>query len=183
MITSTVHNQLWEPSVGPDGSLIPERASARVSRGDFLYLPYLGGSNVGYICRFCVSWLIGRQVNDGSIFGGAVRGRNLVGAAEDGAFKDFMDHLVIDNNAFTPDLYTKTLVLYPANDTTLGAPFNTGDSLFDRAAAWYTDLIYLSPRRSFFQHAAPLQTMFAYYFCEFIPGNDPWYGGNAFCFA
>jgi len=63
--------------------------------------------------------------------------------------------------------------LFPQNDPTLGAPFNTGDSLFDRGEAWYTDSMFLSPRRLFFEHAAPLQPMFAYYFKEFIPGNDP----------
>jgi hypothetical protein len=89
-----------------------------------------------------------------------------------------MDYLVIDNSNFTPDIYAKTLAHFPADDPTLGAPFNTGDSLFDRAAAWYTDIMYLTPQRSFFQHGAPLQNMFAYYFREFIPGNDPTSGGN-----
>jgi hypothetical protein len=75
-------------------------------------------------------------------------------------------------------MYAKSLALFPANDPTLGAPFNTGDSLFDRAEAWYTDLMFLTPRRSFFQRAASLQKMFAYYFREFIPGSDPALGGK-----
>lgn len=75
-------------------------------------------------------------------------------------------------------MYTKALALFPADDPTLGAPFNTGDSLFDRVAAWYTDIMFLTPRRSFFQRAAPLQKMFAYYFREFIPKGDRTLGGD-----
>jgi hypothetical protein len=46
MIGSTLNRQLWQPAIGPPGSLIPERASARVIRGHFLHLPYLAGTNV-----------------------------------------------------------------------------------------------------------------------------------------
>lgn len=85
---------------------------------------------------------------------------------------------MIDNSTLTSDVINTFITDFPANDPTLGAPFNTGDSLFDRGAAWYTDQMFLSPRRNFFQHGSPLQPMFAYYFREFIPGNNVELGGK-----
>ena len=99
------------------------------------------------------------------------------GLTEDQAFDQFIGNLILDNRTLTTDVLDKFHELYPANDSSLGGPFNTGDSLFDRAAAWYTDNMYLSARRLLFESAAPHQPLFAYFFTEFIPGNNPTLGG------
>lgn len=124
--------------------------------------------------------LFSTKVNEGTTFSESVLGLNLTGTAQDDAFVDFVGHLFIDNSTLTNDVYDKILEMWPANDPLLGAPFNTGDSLFDRAEAWYTDAMFLSPRRLFFENAAPLQPMFAYYFREFYPGDDFTLGGKYF---
>ncbi|KJA16881.1 hypothetical protein HYPSUDRAFT_71057 [Hypholoma sublateritium FD-334 SS-4] len=156
MVVATLNNQLWQPAVGPVGSFVPERASKRIQSGNFLRVPYLAGTNV----------------NEGTFFSGSVLGLGLSGAAEQAAFINFIGHSVIDNSTLTTDVYDKFVSFYPANDPAEGAPFNTGDSLFDRSEAWYTDQMFLSTRRFFFQHASSKQPMFAYYFREFIPGNS-----------
>lgn len=46
MIDSTLNEQLWEPAIGPAGSFAPERPSQRILSGNYLHVPYLGGSNV-----------------------------------------------------------------------------------------------------------------------------------------
>ena len=104
-------------------------------------------------------------------------GLNTPPQLENEAFDTFIKDLLIDPATVTTDVFDTINVLYPANDSSLGGPFNTGDSLFDRGAAWYTDNMFLAPRRLFFDKAASLQPMFAYYFTEFIPGNDPTLGG------
>ena len=117
------------------------------------------------------------QLNEGTFFTSTLKNLGLSGEAEVNAFKGFINGLVIDNSTLTSDVVDKLVSFYPANDPSLGAPFNTGDSLYDRSAAWYTDQNFLSVRRSFFQRASSLQPMYAYYFTEFIPGNDITVGG------
>ena len=96
---------------------------------------------------------------------------------EDQAFDTYIQDLLVDPSTVTDKTFKTIRQMYPANDTSLGGPFNTGDSLFDRAEAWYGDNMYLAPRRLFFEAAASYQPLFGYYFQEFIPGNDPTMGG------
>ncbi|KAJ4480140.1 alpha/beta-hydrolase [Lentinula aciculospora] len=160
LISEALNGQLWQPCIGPAGSFADAQASTKIRNKDFLHVPYLAGTNV----------------NEGTIFSKSVESLSLIGAAQDEAFINFVSHLVIDNSTLTTEVYDKILALWPANDPLLGAPFNTGDSLFNRAEAWYTDEMFLSPRRLFFENAASLQPMFAYYFREFIPGQNITFG-------
>ncbi|KXN81287.1 Lipase 2, partial [Leucoagaricus sp. SymC.cos] len=157
MISATFNDQLWQPAIGPPGGIVTEEASDKIQRGDFLHLPFLAGTTV----------------NEGNSFVTSLRNQGLTGRAQATAFDTFVRELVIDNTTITQDVLDRFKEFFPENDPTLGAPFNTGDSLFDRAAAYYTDQMFLSPRRLTFQHGSALQPMFAYYFREFIPGNNP----------
>lgn len=119
------------------------------------------------------------KVDEGTSFSKSILGLGLSGTAENSAFNNFTSHLVIDPTTLTTDVLNEFQRLFPANNSVLGAPFNTGDSLFDRGSAWwYTDMMFLSPRRLFFQNGAALQPMFAYYFAELIPGNNPTFGSK-----
>ncbi|KAI5122752.1 hypothetical protein M0805_009835 [Coniferiporia weirii] len=157
MIAGTLNSQLWEPTVGPPGSFVEMRASAKIASGDFLHVPFLAGTNL----------------NEGTTFSETLLNLSHPGVSEDEVFDTFIGNLILDNTTLTQDVLDDFNTLFPANDSSLGGPFNTGDSLFDRAEAWYTDNMFLAARRLFFDKAAATQPMFAYYFKEFIPGNNP----------
>lgn len=96
---------------------------------------------------------------------------------EDATFDTFVRGLLIDPSTVPNATFDTLHALYPANDSSLGGAYHTGDDLFDRGEAWYTDNMYLSARRLLFEKAAPLQPLFAYFFTEFIPGNNLTMGG------
>ena len=114
------------------------------------------------------------------MFAMAVRNLSTPPVLEDAAFKQYILDLFVDPIPITDDVLDAFVALYPANDSSLGAPFNTGDSLYDRAEAWYTDVMFLAPRRLFFEAAAPRQPVYAFLFSEYIPGQDPARGGASF---
>jgi hypothetical protein len=103
-------------------------------------------------------------------------GLGLSGSAEDAAFKQFVKASQINPSMITEDTLDDIVKLYPANTRQLR--FFTGDSLFDRAAAWYADSMYLAPRRRFTAAAANMQPVFTYFFDEFIPGDSLKLGGK-----
>ncbi|KAI9439879.1 Alpha/Beta hydrolase protein [Lactarius indigo] len=61
----------------------------------------------------------------------------IVGINLNEAFEKFVGASQIDESKITQDTLDDILELYPANTKQL--QFSTGDSLFDRAAAWYGD--------------------------------------------
>lgn len=119
------------------------------------------------------------QLNEGTLFSKAVLGLTTPASEEDSAFDTFIRELLIDPSTVTNDTLDTINKLYPADDPTLGGAFHTGDILFDRSEAWYTDNMYLAARRLFFEAAAPHQPLFGYFFNEFIPGNNVTLGGEA----
>lgn len=103
----------------------------------------------------------------------------MSGDAEVAAFERFVKASQIDESKVTQDTLDEIAKAYPANTEQL--PFSTGDSLFDRAAAWYGDNMYLAPRRRFMEAVAkykPEQPVFVYFFTEFVPGDSPKLGGT-----
>lgn len=121
------------------------------------------------------------QLNEGTTFASTLFGLHTPPELEDAAFDSYIRDLLIDPAPVTQDLLNRIHDLYPANSTALGGAFNTGDSLFDRAEAWYSDNMYLGPRRLFFDKAASTNRLFAYFFTEFIPGNSVINGGEHHC--
>jgi hypothetical protein len=100
----------------------------------------------------------------------------LSGSAEVTAFEQFVKASQIDESKVVQDTLDEIVRAYPANTEQM--PFSTGDSLFDRTAAWYGDSMFLAARRHFTAAAAELQPVFAYYFTEFVPGDSLKLGGT-----
>ena len=108
------------------------------------------------------------QLNEGTIFSRVIFNISTPPTQEDAAFTTFIQELLVDPSTVTQSTFDTIHALYPANDSSLGGAFNTGDSLFDRGEAWYSDNMYLAPRRRLFDKAAALQPLFAYFFTELI---------------
>ncbi|KAN0113404.1 Alpha/Beta hydrolase fold [Russula decolorans] len=158
-ISSTLNHQLWQPTIAP-GSFVHVRASAKIALGDFVHVPMIAGTNL----------------NEGTSFSTSLFGLGLSGSAEVTAFEQFVKASNIDESKITQDTLDEIVHAYPANTEQLS--FSTGDSLFDRAAAWYGDSMFLAPRRRFTAAAAKLQPVFTYFFTEFVPGDSPALGGT-----
>ncbi|KAI0094482.1 alpha/beta-hydrolase [Irpex rosettiformis] len=156
MIVKRVNNQLWEPSIGPAGSFAPIRPSLKIASGDFLHVPLISGTNL----------------NEGTSFSVTLLGLNLPSNEQTARLDQFIRDLLIDPSTVEDSTFSGIHKLYPTSDTSLGGPFRIDDDLFDRAAAWYSDNMFLAPRRLLFDKAAPLQELYGYLFTEFIPGNN-----------
>lgn len=118
------------------------------------------------------------QLNEGTFFCGSVANLSTPPSQETARFDTFVRDLLIDPLTVTNATFDTLNTFYHANDPTLGGVWNTGDSLFDRAEAFYTDNMFLAARRLLFNKAAPLQPLFGYLFTEQIPGNNPFLGGE-----
>ncbi|KAG6809939.1 hypothetical protein H0H92_014005 [Tricholoma furcatifolium] len=163
LIDTVVNGQLWQPAVGPPGSFVPERASLRIRRGDFLHLPFLAGTNL----------------NEGTIFSETLLPLDPPNSATASTadFFSFIRSLLIDDSKLTDPVLTELANLFPDNLAFEEMiPFETGNEIFDRGAYWYGAQMFLGPRRLLFGAAADKQAIFGYHFTEFIPGNNITFG-------
>lgn len=167
MTGAVLNGQLWEPSVGGPKSFMPERPSVRLASGRFLRVPYFAGTNT----------------NEGTVWASSLLPTVIPPTtsldAEDAHFETYMRGLVVDGSTLSNATVARIQTLYPKDDPKNGAPFNTNSSLFDRGAAFYTDEMYLGPRRLFFNKAVAIPGMgplFGYFFTEFTPGANPMLG-------
>ncbi|KAG5353030.1 hypothetical protein C0989_010998 [Termitomyces sp. Mn162] len=182
MIVTVLNDQLWQPSVGPPGSFAPAQASELIKAGQFRHdVAYLAGTNVRLVSSFLslnTANIITNthQLNEGTSFSVSLLPIHPTTTSTSNTdFTNFIRALLIDPSTVTQPTFDRLEELFP---TTIRVPFATGNELFDRGEQWYTDEMFVAPRRLFFEHAAPLQNVFAYRFTEFVPGNNITLGGK-----
>ncbi|KAF9231006.1 alpha beta-hydrolase [Melanogaster broomeanus] len=145
MTDSSLNGQLWQPAIGPVGSFAPVRPSQKILSGDYLHVPYLGGTNL----------------NEGTTFSETLYNLSLPSSEQTAAFNSWMSKLLVDNSTLKSNIVAGIDNVFPVNDTT--------------AESWYTDNMFLAPRRFLYEHGAELQPMWGYYFTEFIPAMTPFW--------